>query len=117
MAKAIAEELGKIDPVHEPGYRQRANELDDKLAGLDKEIADRTSWWTKKDFVTFHGSFGYFADRYKLNIVAVIEPFPGSTPTGKYIEAVRGVVEKKKVAGLFSEPQLDPRPAKILAES
>ena len=116
MAQAIGDELAIVDPEHAPGYRDRVAMVTAKLDGLDVEIERRTASWSRKDFVTFHGSFGYFADRYHLTIAAVIEPFPGSTPTGKYIEAVRGVVEKKKVPGLFSEPQLDPRPAKILAD-
>ncbi len=116
MVQAIGDELALVDPAHAAGYRERATSTTSKLAELDAEIERRTTAWSRKDFVTFHGSFGYFADRYHLQIAAVIEPFPGSTPTGKYIEAVRGVVEKKKVPGLFSEPQLDPRPAKILAD-
>ncbi len=116
MVDAIKEELAATDPPHAAGYRARAAELTTKLGELDAEIEKRAAAWSRRDFVTFHGSFGYFADRYHLQIVAVIEPFPGSTPTGKYIEAVRAVVEKKKVPGLFSEPQLDPRPAKILAD-
>jgi zinc transport system substrate-binding protein len=116
MAKEIGDALAAVDPPHAAAYRERANQLGTTLEALDKEIEARTKTWQRKDFVTFHGSFGYYADRYKLQIVAVIEPFPGSTPTGKYIEAVRQVVEKKKVPGLFSEPQLDPRPAKILAD-
>src|SRR4029079_591975 len=66
--------------------------------------------------VTFHGSFGYFADRYKLDILAVIEPFPGSQPTGDYVTKVLKVIKDKKVPALFSEPQLDARPAKVLAD-
>jgi zinc transport system substrate-binding protein len=116
MTKAIADELARADAVHAEGYRQRAAELDASLEALDKETSRRTAAWTRKDFVTFHGSFGYFADRYKLQIVAVIEPFPGSTPSGAYIDAVIKVVREKKVPALFSEPQLDPRPAKIIAE-
>src|SRR5262249_20027621 len=116
MVKEIGDALAAADGAHADGYRQRAAELQGQLDALDKQIEARTKTWSRKDFVTFHGSFGYYADRYKLQIVAVIEPFPGSTPTGKYIEAVRAVVEKRKVPGLFSEPQLDPRPAKILAD-
>jgi zinc transport system substrate-binding protein len=116
MAQAIGEALADVDAPHAAAYRQRAAEVQAQLDALDKVILARTKSWGRKDFVTFHGSFGYYADRYKLQIVAVIEPFPGSTPTGKYILAVREVVEKRKVPGLFSEPQLDPRPAKILAD-
>jgi zinc transport system substrate-binding protein len=70
-----------------------------------------------RGFITFHGSFGYFAERYGLTVLAVIEPFPGSAPTGEYIQEVLKVVSDKKVPALFSEPQLDARPAKTIAEA
>jgi zinc transport system substrate-binding protein len=116
IVRAVAEELGRVDPAHTLAYRQRATELDRSLATLDKELEDRTRALKTRSFVTFHGSFQYFAERYKLTILAVIEPFPGSQPSGGYIEKVLSVVKEKKVPALFSEPQLDPRPAKILAE-
>lgn len=116
MVRAIAEELGKADSAHALAYRERATAIDKSLETLDKEVETRTKALKIRGFVTFHGSFQYFADRYKLDILAVIEPFPGSQPTGEYIEKVLKVIKEKKVPALFSEPQLDPRPAKVLAD-
>ncbi|MCA9590951.1 MAG: zinc ABC transporter substrate-binding protein [Myxococcales bacterium] len=116
MVNAIGEELSKADSAHALGYRQRAAALEGRLDALDKEIEGRTKALSRKGFVTFHGSFGYFADRYKLRILAVIEPFPGSSPSSEYVQRVLKVVKDKQVPALFSEPQLDPRPAKILAD-
>jgi len=119
-AKTIVEEiaaaLSKNDPAHAAAYAQRATALEASLTALDTETAERTKKLSRKGFVTFHGSFGYFADRYKLNILAVIEPFPGSQPTGEYVSKVLAVIKEKKVPALYSEPQLDARPAKILAD-
>jgi zinc transport system substrate-binding protein len=116
MVRAIAEELGKADSAHTLAYRQRATELDKSLVDVDREAEERLKKLSKKGFVTFHGSFGYFAERYKLNILAVIEPFPGSQPTGEYVAKVLAAIKDKKVPALYSEPQLDPRPAKVLAD-
>ncbi len=116
IVRAIAEELGRVDAAHVLGYRQRATELDNALAALDKEAEERLKTLKTRGFVTFHGSFQYFAERYKLDILAVIEPFPGSQPTGEYVEKVLKVIKEKKVPALFSEPQLDPRPAKVLSD-
>lgn len=116
IVRAIAEELARVDAAHAAGYRERAAELDASLVALDKEAVARLGALKQRSFVTFHGSFGYFAERYRLNILAVIEPFPGSQPTGDYVSKVLSVIKEKKVPALFSEPQLDPRPAKILAE-
>ena len=116
IVRAIAEELGKADAAHAIAYRQRATEIDASLAALDKEIETRTKALSTRGFVTFHGSFQYFAERYKLDILAVIEPFPGSQPSGAYVSKVLEVIKARKVPALFSEPQLDPRPAKVLAD-
>ncbi|MBX3232959.1 MAG: zinc ABC transporter substrate-binding protein [Labilithrix sp.] len=116
IVRAIAEELGRVDTAHALAYRARATELDKSLVEVDREAAERLKKLSKKGFVTFHGSFGYFAERYKLNIIAVIEPYPGSEPTGEYVQKVLTAIKDKKVPALYSEPQLDPRPAKILAE-
>ncbi len=116
MAKAIGEELAIVDAPHADGYRARAAALVTSLEALDKAVEAQTKAWKTRGFVTFHGSFGYFAKRYGLTIVAVIEPFPGSTPTGVYIEKVLVVVRQKKIGALFREPQLDPKPAQIIAD-
>ena len=116
IVSAIAEELGKADAAHAADYKTRAAAIDDSLAKLDQEVETRTKALKTRGFVTFHGSFQYFADRYKLDILAVIEPFPGSQPSGAYIAKVLEVIKAKKVPALFSEPQLDPRPAKVLAD-
>jgi zinc transport system substrate-binding protein len=116
IARAIAEELGRVDAAHAIAYRERATELDKSLNALDKDAETKLKALKRKGFVTFHGSFGYFAERYKLSILAVIEPYPGSEPTGEYVQKVLTVIKEKKVPALFSEPQLDSRPAKVLAD-
>jgi zinc transport system substrate-binding protein len=116
IVRAVAEELGRVDAAHAIAYRQRATEVDTSLSALDKEAEERLKRLGRRCFVTFHGSFGYFAERYKLSILAVIEPYPGSQPTGEYVTKVLGVIKEKKVPALFSEPQLDPRPARVLAD-
>jgi zinc transport system substrate-binding protein len=116
IVRAVAEELGKADSGHALDYRKRATELDESLAALDKEVETRTKALKTRSFVTFHGSFQYFAERYKLDIIAVIEPYPGSQPSGAYISKVLDVIKSKSVPALFSEPQLDARPAKVLAD-
>ncbi|MDB4936048.1 MAG: hypothetical protein JWP87_3020 [Labilithrix sp.] len=116
IVRAVAEELGKADSAHAIDYRKRATEIDESLSALDKEIEGRTKALTTRGFVTFHGSFQYFAERYKLDILAVIEPYPGSQPSGAYVKKVLEVIRAKKVPALFSEPQLDSRPAKVLSD-
>jgi ABC-type Zn uptake system ZnuABC Zn-binding protein ZnuA len=86
------------------------------LNALHASIDTRSKGWTKKTIVTFHGSMGYFADRYGLKIAAVIEPFPGKEPTPRYIKDVLGAIQRSQASALFSEPQLDKKPAQVIAD-
>lgn len=116
IVRAVAEELGRVDRAHAIAYRERANELDRSLVAVDREAEERLRALRRRELVTFHGSFGYFAERYGLTIVAVIEPSPGSPPPTEHVAKVRALIEEKKIPALFAEPQLDPGPAKTLAE-
>ncbi|HJL44779.1 MAG TPA: zinc ABC transporter substrate-binding protein, partial [Polyangiaceae bacterium LLY-WYZ-15_(1-7)] len=49
-------------------------------------------------------------------IAAVVEPFPGREPTPRYVADVLAALRGADVAALFYEPQLDPRPARVISE-
>jgi ABC-type Zn uptake system ZnuABC Zn-binding protein ZnuA len=116
-AAAIADALAKIVPeAAAAGVRARGDDVKQKLGALHAEIDGKSKAWTKRSIVTFHGSMGYFADRYGLTIAAIIEPFPGREPTAKYLAAVLTAIKSAKPAALFSEPQLDRAPAKVTAD-
>jgi zinc transport system substrate-binding protein len=113
---AQVEAFAKLAPDDAAGLKSRGDELKKALEKLHGDIEARAKTWSKKSIVTFHGSFGYYAARYGLTIAAVVEPFPGKEPTPKYVNVVLKAIEAKKPAALFSEPQLDKRPAQVIAE-
>jgi len=107
----------RIDPEGAAGYRERATRVRGELDTLHGEIEGRARSWSRRSIVTFHGSFGYYAERYGLTIAAVIEPSPGREPTPRYIQEVLSAVSASHAAALFSEPQLDRHPAQVIADS
>jgi zinc transport system substrate-binding protein len=113
---ALVEAFTKLDIGGAEGFRARGDEVKKSLGELHKGLEARSRAWTKRTIVTFHGSMGYFADRYGLTIAAVIEPFPGKEPTARYLKEVIGAIERSKASALFSEPQLDKRPAQVIAD-
>src|SRR5262249_42175268 len=106
--------LTNLDTEEGPLYRQRGEEVKQSLHELHREIARRAGAWTKRSIVTFHGSMRYFAERYGLQVVAVVEPVPGQERTPKPLAEVVATL-KETGAALLSEPQLDARPARVLA--
>jgi zinc transport system substrate-binding protein len=110
----ISDAFEKLSP--NGGFKDRAGEVKKSIEALHSKIEGRAKSWSKKSIVTFHGSFAYYAARYGLTIAAVIEPFPGKEPTPKYLKEVLGSIDKVKPAALFSEPQLDKKPATVVAD-
>ena len=118
MARAsslMAEALAARDPAGESGYRARGEQVAAELRALDAELRARAARLRKHAIVTFHGSFFYWAERYGLTVVAVVEPVPGREPTARDVADVLQVIRARAPAALFSEPQLDPRPARVIA--
>jgi ABC-type Zn uptake system ZnuABC Zn-binding protein ZnuA len=112
----LAEEFTRLDPSGAEGFRSRAAEARDSIARLHAEVDRRTRGFSRRSIVTFHGSWQYYAARYGLTVAAVVEPSPGREPTAKYVRDVLKIVRDTGVSALFSEPQLNRRPAEVIAE-
>jgi zinc transport system substrate-binding protein len=106
----------RLDPAAADSFRSRGDEVKRSLRALDERLRAERATFTRDTIITFHGSFGYFADRYNLHIAAVVEPSPGREPTARYLAEVLAVIAATHPAALFSEPQLDPRPAQVIAQ-
>jgi zinc transport system substrate-binding protein len=119
IARALAEELGRVDGAHALAYRARATALDAALVGVDKEAEDRLKALHRRSLVTLHGSFGYLAERYKLSVIGVIEPQPGTPDDPEHMAkvrtAIRDAIRDNRAPAVFGEPEADARPAKELA--
>ena len=111
----VAEALAARDPAAEGGYRARGAQVAAELRALDADLRRRAVRFRKRAIVTFHGSFFYFAERYGLTVVAVVEPLPGREPSPRDLAEVLRAARESRAAALFSEPQLDPRPARVIA--
>jgi zinc transport system substrate-binding protein len=115
VADLVVAACRKLDPEGGAGYTSRGEEVKVSLQKLHADLVRRSERWRGRSIVTFHGSLGYFADRYGFEVAAAIEPVPGREPTAREIADLLALVKSKSVLGLFSEPQLDRRTAEVIA--
>lgn len=115
MVENVRVALTAIDPAHAADFQSRAAAYTARLKALDEEIRRETAAFARKDFVSFHSAFQYYARAYGLSQVAVIEEFPGKEPSPGYLAGIVDLVKKLGVTAVFSEPQFSPRPAEALA--
>jgi ABC-type Zn uptake system ZnuABC Zn-binding protein ZnuA len=111
----IVEALSGLDPEGAPFYRERASAIRRSIQGLHAEVARQAETWPHRRVITFHGSLFYFAARYGLQVVGVVQPVPGTEPSAQHVEALLAELRAPEPAALFSEPQLDSQLARSLA--
>lgn len=116
-ARRIADALAEVDPDHAALYRANADALVASLAALDADLRATLAGVAGAPFVPFHDAWPYFADRYDLDLVIEIEPFPGREPSPRDLADAIGLIEERGVRVIFTDVQLNPRPAEVIAES
>jgi zinc transport system substrate-binding protein len=114
-ADDIARELARIDPPSSATYARNAARYAAELEVLDTEISSSLSQCRNRSFVSFHNAFCYLARRYGLHVAAVIEEYPGKTPSDRYVKGVIDQLRRLGIKTVFAEPQLSPRVAEIIA--
>ncbi|MEE8432601.1 MAG: metal ABC transporter substrate-binding protein [Candidatus Desulfatibia sp.] len=116
MVAKIVVVLSKVDRQHEKFYRQQGRKYLSELDKLDKMIKAEVDVFKIKEFVSFHASWDYFARRYGLEPVGVIEAAPGRNPTPIRIKNIVDRIKQHSIQAVFAEPQLNPRAAEVIAQ-
>ena len=69
----------------------------------------------RREIMTFHEAFEYFAEDFNLTVVAVIEREPGAEPSAGELAALIRKIRATGVKAIFVEPQYPAKSAEILA--
>lgn len=115
MVKRIVTALASVDSGHAPYYEERGIKYIAELDRLDQTIYKETGKFKIKKYVSFHPAWDYFARRYGLESVGVIESVPGKSPTPLDIKNIVGNIKKHGVKAVFAEPQFNPKVAEVIA--
>ncbi len=113
----LTEILVKLDKANEKSYRDNAKLFITRLELLNLQIQARTVQIRGKTIFLFHPSFRYFIKRYGMNYGGAIEIDPGVEPSARHTGDLIAKIKKSGAKAIFTEPQLNPGPAKVIAES
>ena len=105
QVEKICDELKKINPENAERYERNKTNYIKKLDVLRQEMHNGLDKLQKKNIVTFHEAFYYFAKEFNLNIVSVIEREPGTSPSAGELVDIIKEIESKDVNAIFVEPQ------------
>lgn len=106
IAKRIADELGGA---------AAASAFVAELEELDREFRAGLRSCDRRAIVTSHAAFGYLADAYGLEQIALTGLSPEAEPSAQAIEALVGEVEEEGATTVFFETLVSPRLARTVA--
>jgi len=85
-----------------------------EILAADDTVRAELKGLKSRTWVVYHPSWGYFAETYGLTLLILEQD--GKTPSAKHLAQVIRQAQAAGVKTVFTEPQYDKRPARILAE-
>lgn len=116
QAEKIRDGFIKIDPANAAYYNENVNRFITELDNLDTSIRSELLNCEKKDFITFHRAFGYFANRYGLTEHEIHPNSPEGEILPQRIEQIIGLARDRGLDTIYSEELVDPRLANVIAQ-
>ena len=116
MVRNLSEGLSEAMPNYREQFERNRDQYIARLVALDDELKVKLEVLKKKDIVTFHEAFPYFAYAYGLNVAAVMAVEPGDALNPK---EMMDLIRTEKALGnppLFTEPQYDSPIARTVSE-
>ena len=116
QVEKIRDGLIRVDPANAAFYNENAKRFIAELDNLDKKIRLELSNCEKKDFITFHRAFGYFANRYGLTEHEIHPNSPEGEILPQRIEQIISLARDMGLDTIYSEELVDPRLANVIAQ-
>jgi len=114
MIRTIARELSAIDPENSGTYEKNANAYIAEIEKADSEIAELLKDLKSRTFIIYHPAFGYFADDYGLNMLALEEE--GKEATARDLQKVIDVAKAENIKVVFYQAEDESKKSKAFAE-
>jgi zinc transport system substrate-binding protein len=111
----ICNALQKADPANATGYAKNTATCIVDLGQLDDQIRTAAAKFTHRDIVTEHNAFAYFARRYGLNIVGVIEQVDEVPPSPRQLARLGDAIRKNGIKAIFTSPPTAGRETRQIA--
>jgi len=115
MVNNLADGLITALPQHADAIAANRDAYITRLTVLDAEIESALATVPRKDIITFHEAFPYFAHAYGLNVAAVINRDPDDALSPRQLAELCKAVESLGAPPLFVEPQYEDKAAQTIS--
>lgn len=101
----INRQLAQLLPQYAGQLQANSDAYVRKLEQLNDQMKNELAGISKRNIVTFHEAFPYFARDFGLNIVAVVQSEPNTEPSARELAVIIDKVKQTGTTALFIEPQ------------
>jgi zinc/manganese transport system substrate-binding protein len=110
----VRDELSKLDPAGASEFETNAKTYDAELRQLDQWVKHKVAELPrdKRQLVTSHDAFQYFARSYGFSISAIEGVSTEAEPSNKHVAELIDQIKKKQVKAIFLESTLNPKVTK-----
>jgi zinc transport system substrate-binding protein len=115
QARIVAATLSRLDQEHAAVYAVNLESLITELVELDRLIETTMAPYAGRAFVVFHPSWGYFADDYRLEQIAV--EIEGKQPTDAELTEIKRATAAQGITVVYVQPQIAGQAAHALADA
>lgn len=116
MVAALTDELASLAPTSQAQIRRRSAAYQSRLQQFAQTMTEACRPYAGRRIVTTHAGYDYFLARCGLPPARVIVPFPGKEPSARYLENLARQARQDNLRVLFTEPQISPKAAQVLAQ-
>ncbi|MBN1884367.1 MAG: zinc ABC transporter substrate-binding protein [Candidatus Krumholzibacteriota bacterium] len=113
MARNTCDGLVAVDPAHAGRYEAGLDSLLAELDALDRAIRASLANASRRRFLVYHPSWGYFARDYGLEQIAI--EHEGKEPSARGIAELVETARRLGIVVIFASPQFTVRSAEIVA--
>lgn len=114
MIDVITMELSSLDPENEDIYNENAGKYKEELDKVDANIKESLKDLKTKTFIAYHPAFGYFADDYGLEMLAIEEEGKEATPQN--FRNIINIAKEKDIKVIFYQAEVDSRQSETFAK-
>lgn len=115
IAALVAEALARTDPANAAPYAEGLRAFREKIEARLPQWEAALAPLRGRPLVSHHGTWSYFARRFRLNFIATIEPRPGIPPTAAHLASLLATMKAQGVATIVRQPHEPARSAEFLA--
>lgn len=113
MVRAIADKLAEVDPKNAQTYKENADAYILEIESTEDEIVELLSDVENRKFVVFHPAYGYFADDFGFEMLALEEE--GQAADAQHMRAVIDYAKANGIKVIFYQAETDGAQARTFA--